>query len=43
MTLTTDHRAELLASTPLLAGVDPEGIQMLASRMVEVWMARQHT
>ena len=36
MTLTTDHRAELLASTPLLAGVDPEGIAMLAQRMVEV-------
>jgi CRP-like cAMP-binding protein len=42
MTLTTDHRAELLAGTPLLAGVDPEGIAMIAQRMVEVDFAKDH-
>jgi CRP/FNR family transcriptional regulator, cyclic AMP receptor protein len=36
MTLTHDHRAELLARAPLLAGVDPEGIAMIAKRVVEV-------
>jgi CRP/FNR family transcriptional regulator, cyclic AMP receptor protein len=36
MTLTHDHRTELLAGTPLLAGVDPDGIAMIAQRMVEV-------
>jgi CRP/FNR family cyclic AMP-dependent transcriptional regulator len=36
MTLTRDHRTELLASAPLLAGVDPEGIAMIAERVVEV-------
>jgi CRP-like cAMP-binding protein len=36
MTLTRDHRAELLASAPLLAGVEPEGIAMFAERVVEV-------
>jgi CRP-like cAMP-binding protein len=36
MTLTHDHRAELLARAPLLDGVDPEGIDMIAQRVVEV-------
>jgi CRP/FNR family cyclic AMP-dependent transcriptional regulator len=36
MTLTHDHRTELLAHAPLLAGVDPEGIAMIAKRVVEV-------
>lgn len=36
MTLTHDHRTELLARAPLLAGVDPEGIAMIAKRVVEV-------
>ena len=36
MTLTHDHRTELLARAPLLAGVDPEGIAMIAQRMIEV-------
>jgi CRP-like cAMP-binding protein len=36
MTLTHDHRAELLARAPLLDGVDPEGIAMIAQRVVEV-------
>jgi CRP/FNR family transcriptional regulator, cyclic AMP receptor protein len=42
MTLTHDHRAELLAGTPLLAGVDPEGIAMVAQRMVEVDFPKDH-
>jgi CRP-like cAMP-binding protein len=36
MTLTHDHRTELLARAPLLAGVDPEGLAMIAKRVVEV-------
>lgn len=36
MTLTHDRRTELLARAPLLAGVDPEGIAMIAKRVVEV-------
>lgn len=36
MTLTHDHRTELLARAPLLAGVDPEGIAMIAQRVIEV-------
>jgi CRP-like cAMP-binding protein len=36
MTLTHDHRAELLARAPLLDGVDPDGIAMIAQRVVEV-------
>jgi CRP-like cAMP-binding protein len=36
MTLTHDHRAELLARAPLHDGVDPEGIAMIAQRVVEV-------
>jgi CRP/FNR family transcriptional regulator, cyclic AMP receptor protein len=42
MTLTHDHRAELLAGTPLLAGVDPQGVAMIAQRMVEVDFAKDH-
>jgi CRP/FNR family transcriptional regulator, cyclic AMP receptor protein len=42
MTLTHDHRTELLAGTPLLAGVDPKGIAMIAGRMVEVDFAKDH-
>ena len=42
MTLTHDHRTELLAGTPLLAGVDPEGIAMVAQRMVEVDFPKDH-
>jgi CRP-like cAMP-binding protein len=42
MTLTHDHRTELLAGTPLLAGVDPEGIAMIAQRMVEVDFPKDH-
>jgi CRP-like cAMP-binding protein len=36
MTLTHDHRAELLARAPLLDGVDADGIAMIAQRVVEV-------
>ena len=36
MTLTHDHRTELLARAPLLAGVDAEGIAMIAERVIEV-------
>ncbi len=42
MTLTHDHRTELLARAPLLAGVDPEGIARIASRVVEVEFPRDH-
>jgi CRP-like cAMP-binding protein len=42
MTLTHNHRTELLAGTPLLAGVDPEGIAMVAQRMVEVDFPKDH-
>jgi CRP/FNR family transcriptional regulator len=42
MTLTHDHRTELLAGTPLLAGVDADGIAMIAGRMVEVDFAKDH-
>jgi CRP/FNR family cyclic AMP-dependent transcriptional regulator len=42
MTLTHDHRTELLAGTPLLAGVDPQGIAMIAQRMVEVDFPKNH-
>ena len=42
MTLTHDHRTELLAKTPLLAGVDPEGVAMIAQRMVEVDFPKDH-
>jgi len=42
MTLTHDHRTELLALAPLLAGVDAEGIAKIASRVVEVDFPRDH-
>jgi CRP/FNR family transcriptional regulator, cyclic AMP receptor protein len=42
MTLTHDHRTELLAGTPLMAGVDPEGIALIARRMVEVDFPKDH-
>ena len=42
MTLTHDHRTELLAKTPLLAGVDPEGVAMIAQKMVEVDFPKDH-
>jgi CRP/FNR family transcriptional regulator, cyclic AMP receptor protein len=42
MTLTHDHRIDLLAGTPLLAGVDAEGIAMIAQRMVEVDFPKDH-
>jgi CRP/FNR family transcriptional regulator, cyclic AMP receptor protein len=42
MTLTQDQRTELLASAPLLHGVDAEGIAMIAGRMVEVDVPTGH-
>jgi CRP-like cAMP-binding protein len=42
MTLTHDHRAELLARAPLLDGVDAEGIAMIAQRVVEVEFPKDH-
>ncbi|MGZ9275860.1 MAG: cyclic nucleotide-binding domain-containing protein [Candidatus Limnocylindrales bacterium] len=36
MTLTHDHRTELLASAPLLAGVDAAGLARIAERVVEI-------
>lgn len=42
MSLTHDHRTELLAGTPLLANVDPEGIAMIAQRMVEIDVPKDH-
>ena len=36
MTLTTDHRAELLAATPLFEGVDDRDRALIAERTVEV-------
>lgn len=42
MTLTHDHRTELLARAPLLAGVDADGISRIASRVVEVDFAKDH-
>jgi CRP-like cAMP-binding protein len=42
MTLTHDHRAELLARAPLLDGVDADGIAMIAQRVVEVEFPRDH-
>lgn len=36
MTLSTDHRADLLAATPLFDGVDPDGLAGIAARTVEV-------
>lgn len=42
MTLTQDHRTELLARAPLLAGVDESGIAMISARVVEVRFAKDH-
>jgi CRP-like cAMP-binding protein len=36
MTLTRDHRTELLAAAPLFAGVDDEGVARIAEQSVEV-------
>jgi CRP/FNR family cyclic AMP-dependent transcriptional regulator len=36
MTLTRDHRTELLSAAPLLAGVDAAGLERIADRAVEV-------
>lgn len=41
MTLTHDHKADLLAAAPLLAGVDPEGLASIGARTVEVAFAPQ--
>ncbi len=42
MTLPTDRRTELLASTPLFAGVDPEGLERIGERTVEVAFPAGH-
>lgn len=42
MTLTHDHRTELLAGAPLLAGIDAEGLAMIAQRVVEVDFQKDH-
>jgi CRP/FNR family transcriptional regulator, cyclic AMP receptor protein len=42
MTLTHDHRAELLARAPLLDGVDADGIAAIAQRAVEVEFPTGH-
>ncbi len=42
MTLTHDHRAELLARAPLLDGVDDAGIATIAQRVVEVGFPKDH-
>jgi CRP/FNR family transcriptional regulator, cyclic AMP receptor protein len=42
MTLTHDHRTELLARAPLLAGVDADGIARIAARVVEVDFPKDH-
>ena len=36
MTLTSDRRAELLAATPLFAGLDAAGMESVAQRAIEV-------
>ena len=36
MSMTLDHRTTLLASAPLLAGVDADGLASIAGRFVEV-------
>jgi CRP/FNR family cyclic AMP-dependent transcriptional regulator len=36
MTLPKDRQTELLASTPLFAGVDPDGLERIGERTVEV-------
>jgi CRP-like cAMP-binding protein len=42
MTLTQDQRTELLARAALLHGVVPDGIAMIAARMVEVEFPKDH-
>ncbi len=42
MTLTHDHRTDLLARAPLFAGVDSEGIARIAGRVVEVEFPKDH-
>jgi CRP-like cAMP-binding protein len=42
MTLTQDQRTELLARAPLLHWVAPDGIAMIAARMVEVEFPKDH-
>lgn len=42
MTMTQDRKTELLASAPLFAGVDPDGLASLAARVVEVEFAPGH-
>jgi CRP/FNR family cyclic AMP-dependent transcriptional regulator len=42
MTLTHDHRTELLAGAPLLAGIGAEGLAMIAQRVVEVDFPKDH-
>ncbi len=42
MTLTHDHRTDLLARAPLFASVDAEGIARIASRVVEVEFPKDH-
>lgn len=42
MTLTRDRRTELLAAAPLLAGVDPAGLDRIADRTVEVVFTDGH-
>jgi len=39
MTLTRDRKTELLAAAPLFAGVDPDGLERIAGRTVEVEFA----
>lgn len=36
MTLTRDRRHELLAATPLFAGIDEDGLEAIAGRVIEV-------
>jgi CRP/FNR family cyclic AMP-dependent transcriptional regulator len=42
MTLTRDRRTALLAAAPLLAGVDPGGLDRIADRTVEVAFTDGH-
>jgi CRP-like cAMP-binding protein len=42
MTLTHDHRTDLLARAPLFARVDAEGIARIARRVVEVEFPKDH-
>jgi CRP/FNR family transcriptional regulator, cyclic AMP receptor protein len=42
MTLTRDHRTELLAAAPLLAGVDAAGLDRIVARTVEVAFTDGH-